>query len=175
VPPQTSTIASHLPKATGTAFALSRARRLGVDPGVAPDAIVCCTFGDASANHATALSGIHAARYAHRRGAPVPILFVCEDNDRDSRRDAQGLRADLPGAPAHEAGDACLDPIRRRGGGRCRPGAPATTRLFGHAGSDLETSHYHVSREAIEARSAARERAALVESGAGAGDLRRSS
>ena len=30
VPPQTSTIASHLPKATGTAFSLARARRMGV-------------------------------------------------------------------------------------------------------------------------------------------------
>ena len=30
VPPQTSTIASHLPKAMGLAFSLSRARRLGV-------------------------------------------------------------------------------------------------------------------------------------------------
>jgi hypothetical protein len=37
-------------------------------------------FGDASANHATALAGLNAARYGHRRGAPVPILFVCEDN-----------------------------------------------------------------------------------------------
>jgi len=80
VPPQTSTIASHVPKATGMAFALARARRLGVDPGLPADAIVCCTFGDASANHAAALAGIHAARYAHRRGNPVPILFVCEDN-----------------------------------------------------------------------------------------------
>jgi len=80
VPPQTSTIASRLPKAMGTAFALDRARRIGVPVDIPPDSIVCCSFGDASANHATALAGINAARYSHRRGSPVPILFLCEDN-----------------------------------------------------------------------------------------------
>src|SRR3712207_4824135 len=80
VPPQTSTIASHLPKAVGAAFALERARRLGLETPVPDDSIICCSFGDASANHATALAGINAARYAQRRGSRVPILFVCEDN-----------------------------------------------------------------------------------------------
>src|SRR5918997_5447024 len=64
IPPQTSTIASHLPKAMGLAFSLARARRLSVDSGLPEDAIVVCSFGDASANHATALSAINAARYA---------------------------------------------------------------------------------------------------------------
>ena len=41
-------------------------------PATRPDSIICCTFGDASANHATALTGINAARYAHRRGSPMP-------------------------------------------------------------------------------------------------------
>lgn len=89
VPPQTSTIASHLPKALGLAFALSRARRLGLATELAPDAVVCCSFGDASLNHATALAGINSARYALRRGNPVPILFVCEDNRR-------GISVDKP-------------------------------------------------------------------------------
>jgi 2-oxoisovalerate dehydrogenase E1 component len=80
VPPQTSTIASHVPKAVGTAFALARAKRMGIDPGLPEDSVVCCTFGDASANHASALTGVQAARYASRRGNPLPILFVCEDN-----------------------------------------------------------------------------------------------
>ena len=44
------------------------------------DAIVVCSFGDASANHATALSAFNAARYAVRLGLPMPLLFVCEDN-----------------------------------------------------------------------------------------------
>ena len=80
VPPQTSTIASHLPKAMGLAFSLARARRLGVSDELPNDAVVVCSFGDASANHATALSAINTARYAERIGLPMPILFVCEDN-----------------------------------------------------------------------------------------------
>lgn len=154
VPPQTSTIASHLPKATGMAFALARARRLGVDPGVSPDAIVCCTFGDASANHATALSGIHAARYAHRRGAPVPILFVCEDNGigisvetpRRWIRESFGALPYLQYAEAegtideiHDATAAAID--------LCRESRQpvflrlACVRLWGHAGTDIETAY----------------------------------
>ena len=49
-------------------------------PQLPPDSIVCCTFGDASANHASALTAIGAARYGSRRGNPLPILFICEDN-----------------------------------------------------------------------------------------------
>jgi len=82
VPPQTSTIASHVPKAVGAAYSLRRARKLGIDTGLPEDAITCCTFGDASVNHATALAGINSARYAWRRMNPTPVLFVCEDNQR---------------------------------------------------------------------------------------------
>src|SRR5688572_20141843 len=55
IPPQTSTIASHLPKAVGFAMALQRLERQGLPPqhGVPFDAIVYCSFGDASLNHAT--------------------------------------------------------------------------------------------------------------------------
>ncbi len=154
VPPQTSTIASHLPKATGMAFALARARRLGVDPGVAADAIVCCTFGDASANHATALSGIHAARYAHRRGNPVPILFVCEDNGigisvDTPRRWIRGSFDTLPHLQYMEA-EGTIDEIHDATAAAidaCRESrAPvflrlACVRLWGHAGTDIETAY----------------------------------
>jgi 2-oxoisovalerate dehydrogenase E1 component len=51
--PQTSTIASHLPRAVGMALALHRAYRLGVDCSWRPDAVVVCSFGDASVNHST--------------------------------------------------------------------------------------------------------------------------
>ena len=80
VPPQTSTIASHLPKAVGMAFSLARARRLGLGDELPADAIVMCSFGDATVNHATALAAINTARYVARIGLPMPILFVCEDN-----------------------------------------------------------------------------------------------
>ena len=80
IPPQTSTIASHLPKAMGLAFSLARAKRIGVGIDLPEDAVVACSFGDASANHATALAAINTARYAVRMGLPMPLLLVCEDN-----------------------------------------------------------------------------------------------
>ncbi len=80
VPPQTSTIASHLPKAVGMAFSLARARRLGLAEEIPPDAVVMTSFGDATVNHATALAAFNTARYGARIGLPMPILFVCEDN-----------------------------------------------------------------------------------------------
>lgn len=78
--PQTSTIASHLPRAVGLAIALQRAARLGVDHEWPDDAIVVCSFGDASANHSTAAGAINTAINTAYRGLPVPVLFVCEDN-----------------------------------------------------------------------------------------------
>ena len=80
VPPQTSTIASHLPKAVGYAMALSRMERLGLQAPVPHDSVVYCSFGDASMNHATAQAGFHAAGAAMLHHQPCPILFVCEDN-----------------------------------------------------------------------------------------------
>jgi 2-oxoisovalerate dehydrogenase E1 component len=154
VPPQTSTIASHLPKAMGAAFALARTSVLGVETGLPKDAIVMCSFGDASANHATALTGVNAARYTQRRGAPTPILFVCEDN-------GIGISVDTPPnwiaeSFAHlphlhyvaargslvEVWDAVQGAILH-----CRTKrAPvflhlSTVRLWGHAGSDVETTY----------------------------------
>ncbi|MBS0461893.1 MAG: MFS transporter, partial [Proteobacteria bacterium] len=52
--PQTSTIASHLPKALGTAVAIEQARRIGHALPIPEDSIAICSFGDASSNHATA-------------------------------------------------------------------------------------------------------------------------
>jgi len=78
--PQTSTIASHLPRAVGIAFAIERARALGVDCPWPPDAVVICTFGDASLNHATAQAALNTAAHLAYDGRPLPLLFVCEDN-----------------------------------------------------------------------------------------------
>ncbi len=80
VPPQTSTIASHLPKAVGTAIFLRRAKRLGLVPAMPADSIVVCTFGDASLNHAVAQTAFNAAGQAAHQRIPCPVLFVCEDN-----------------------------------------------------------------------------------------------
>ena len=69
VPPQTSTIASHIPKAVGTAFGIDRARDLKIkEKELESNSLVLCSFGDASANHATALSGINTARWIRSIG-----------------------------------------------------------------------------------------------------------
>ncbi|MEV0683224.1 thiamine pyrophosphate-dependent enzyme [Nocardia sp. NPDC050378] len=78
--PQTSTIASHLPRAVGLAFAIERAARQGISCRWPRDAVVVCSFGDASANHSTATGAINAAVHASHQGVPMPIVFVCEDN-----------------------------------------------------------------------------------------------
>ncbi len=80
IPPQTSTIASHLPKAVGAAFMLDRASRLSLPVPVPRTAIVACSFGDASVNHSTATGAVNTACWASFQGLPMPILFVCEDN-----------------------------------------------------------------------------------------------
>lgn len=78
--PQTSTIASHLPKALGTAVAIEAGRRIGHTLPVPDDSIVICSFGDASANHATAQTAFNAAAWTAYQKLPAPVLFVCEDN-----------------------------------------------------------------------------------------------
>jgi 2-oxoisovalerate dehydrogenase E1 component len=166
IPPQTSTIASHLPKATGAAFALERARRLGLTLPVPEDSIVLCTFGDASINHAAALAGINSALWAHHQRLPIPLLLVCEDNGLGisvrtpiewieqswSRRSGLAyFRADgLDLAETYEQASQAVQWCRERR-------APTLlhlklVRLLGHAGSDVETSY--LDRTHIEANEA---------------------
>ncbi len=80
VPPQTSTIASHLPKAVGAAVSIGRARDLKIQAEMPNDSVVLCSFGDASANHATAQSAFNMASLVAYQGLQVPIVFICEDN-----------------------------------------------------------------------------------------------
>lgn len=78
--PQTSTIASHLPKALGTAIAIEQGRRIGHALPIPQDSIAVCSFGDASSNHATAQTAFNAAAWTAYQKLPAPVLFVCEDN-----------------------------------------------------------------------------------------------
>ncbi len=78
--PQTSTIASHLPRALGVAFAIGRGARLGLASPWPADALAVCSFGDASANHSVATGAINAAVHCAHQRLPLPLLFVCEDN-----------------------------------------------------------------------------------------------
>jgi 2-oxoisovalerate dehydrogenase E1 component len=80
IPPQTSTIASHLPKAMGAAFSIGLAKRLGHEGEMPNDSVIICSFGDASSNHSTAQGAINSAAWAAFQSLPMPIVFVCEDN-----------------------------------------------------------------------------------------------
>jgi 2-oxoisovalerate dehydrogenase E1 component len=80
IPPQTSTIASHLPKAVGAAFSISLSRKVAVDNVLEKDGVIVCNFGDASSNHSTAQGAINAAAWASFQSVPIPIVFICEDN-----------------------------------------------------------------------------------------------
>ena len=91
VPPQTSTIASHLPKAVGAALSIPLTDRLDIEAELPHDAIVLCNFGDASANHASAQTAINAAGWASYQQVPMPLLFVCEDNGIGISTIAYGL------------------------------------------------------------------------------------
>ncbi len=181
VPPQTSTIASHLPKAVGMAFALGRRRAMDLDSELPEDTIVLCSFGDASANHATSLAGIRSARYAFRRGNPVPILFVCEDNRvgisvGKPRRWIADSFSGLSQLEYHVASGTLVDTwdtVEKAVASCRRRRRPVflrlpTVRLWGHAGSDVETTYRSLSEiEAIEAQDPLLANARLlVESGA---------
>lgn len=80
VPPQTSTIASHLPKSVGAALSISRARDLKTPSEMPSDSLIYCSFGDASANHASAAAAINSASWTSYQNIPMPLVFVCEDN-----------------------------------------------------------------------------------------------
>jgi len=159
IPPQTSTIASHLPKAVGQAIGLVRARELGLK---ADDrSIVLASFGDASLNHATALAAINTACWTEQQNYPLPIIFLCEDN-------GLGISVPTPSdwvasiiAPRKQLTYIEADGLNLR---QCYQAASQAVhiardlrkpvflhmkcvRLLGHAGSDIETVYR--SEEAI--------------------------
>lgn len=155
VVPQTSTIASHLPRAVGVAFALDRARKLGAATPWPADALVVCSFGDASANHSTATGAINAAIQVGFRGLPLPLLLVCEDNGLGISVPTPAgwiphAYADRPGLAWFSADGADLvevDDVARSAADWVREHRrPAflhlrTVRLMGHAGSDVESAY----------------------------------
>lgn len=150
--PQTSTIASHLPKALGTAVAIEQARRIGHKLPIPEDSIAICSFGDASSNHATAQTAFNAAAWTAYQKLPAPVLYVCEDNgigisvktpsgwvanNFRHRADldyffADGLDLAEGYAQVQEAVEHCRT-TRRPTFLHLR-----TTRVMGHAGTDFE-------------------------------------
>ena len=153
--PQTSTIASHLPRAVGLSIALHRAHRLGVDCEWPSDAVVVCSFGDASANHSTAAGAINTALATSFRGLPVPIVFICEDNGFGISvptpagwiEAAYGSRPGLAYVAADGSDPANAWPAIRKAVDFVREQRRPvflhlrTVRFGGHAGSDAEISY----------------------------------
>jgi len=163
IPPQTSTIASHLPKAVGTAYSIGLGRRL--HPALqklSDDGIVLCSFGDASANHSTTQGAINTACWTAYQRVPMPIVFICEDN-------GLGISTRTPGGWIHAAFSArpglkyfscngldALDTYRTA----CEVEHYVRTtrkpvflhfhcvRLYGHAGADAPSAY--LTREEIE-------------------------
>ncbi|HWC69165.1 MAG TPA: thiamine pyrophosphate-dependent enzyme [Acidimicrobiales bacterium] len=153
--PQTSTIASHLPRAVGVAFAIDRARKLDVAGAWPADAIVVCSFGDASANHATALAAFNTAGHCAHQHLPLPLLFVCEDNGIGISvrtppgwvEEASAGRAGLRYASADGTDPAGTFTTARELAAWVRATRrPAflhlrTVRYLGHAGTDVEAAY----------------------------------
>lgn len=153
--PQTSTIASHLPRAVGLAFAHDRAHERGLPDEWPADALVVTSLGDASLNHSTTLGALNAAQHAAHQGVPVPLLVVVEDNGlgisvRTPARWIEESLARLTGFARFEADG--VDPAgvlatARRAAERVRTTRrPAvvhlrTVRYQGHAGSDAEVAY----------------------------------
>jgi len=156
VPPQTSTIASQLPKAMGAALSINRAKDLKLDSAVMPgDAIVMCSFGDASINHSTALGAVNSALWVAHQNVAMPIVFICEDN-------GIGISVPTPNQwlESQFANRPGLHYITCDGLNLCDTYAAAreaahyarsrrkpvflhakTVRLLGHAGSDVEATY----------------------------------
>ncbi|MDE4141606.1 MULTISPECIES: thiamine pyrophosphate-dependent enzyme [Rhodobacterales] len=156
IPPQTSTIASHLPKAVGAAYSVGAARRHRPEHQLlADDSIVMCSFGDASANHSTAQGAINAAGWTSVQSIPLPLLFVCEDNGIgiSTKTPTGWIEASMAGRPgikyfktdgldlceAYATALEAAEYVRTRR-------KPAflhlrTVRLYGHAGADVPTTY----------------------------------
>lgn len=163
IPPQTSTIASHLPKAVGTAYSVGLAQRLKPSLKKLPDdAIIVCSFGDASANHSTTQGAINTASWTSYQKVPMPLVFICEDNDIGiSTRTPKGwIHAafrDRPGLKYFSCNG--LDVLDTYATTRVveeyvrKTRKPAflhlhCVRLYGHAGADAPSAY--LSREEIE-------------------------
>ncbi|MDN3557736.1 thiamine pyrophosphate-dependent enzyme [Halomonas maura] len=167
IPPQTSTIASHLPKAVGAAYSLGLWRRLGGAGRWPADAVVLCSFGDASFNHSTAQGAFNAAGWAAFQGMPMPLVLVCEDNAIGiSTPTPEGwIEASVRARPAlHYLSCDGLDPLDTYRAAReaerlaRRRRQPVflhmhCVRLMGHAGSDAQQAYLDPARiQADEAR-----------------------
>jgi 2-oxoisovalerate dehydrogenase E1 component len=119
------------------------------------DAVVVCSFGDASANHSTATGAINTACHVAYQRLPLPLLFVCEDNGLgisvstpdgwiraayEGRTNLRYFAADgCDLAEAHDVANEAAEWVRTHR----RPAFLhlRTVRLMGHAGTDAEATY----------------------------------
>lgn len=153
--PQTSTIGSHLPRATGLAFSLPRAHQLGAPSPWPSDSVVVASFGDASANHSTTLGALNAASFIARNNLPIPLLLVCEDNGIGISTPTpsgwiESALSRYAGISYHRADGMApaealltLDRVVHKVRTSRRPAIVhlRTVRFMGHAGSDAEVAY----------------------------------
>ncbi|WP_432474283.1 dehydrogenase E1 component subunit alpha/beta [Amphritea sp. HPY] len=166
VPPQTSTIASHLPKAVGAAYSIPLAKRMKHDGELPHDGVVLCSFGDASANHSTAQGAFNTAAWTAYQQVPIPLVFICEDNGIGiSTATPEGwIAANFSHRPGLKYiacdGLNLLDTYQKArlaAEYARRHRQPVflhmrTVRLLGHAGSDAQTAY--LAQQAIDAAEA---------------------
>ncbi len=167
IPPQTSTIASHLPKAVGAAYSLGLGKRQPPQHKQLPDdAIVMCSFGDASANHSTAQGAINTSCWTAYQNVPMPLLWVCEDNGIgiSTKTPTGWIAASFQARPGLKYfscdGTDIYDTFRvtREAAEYVRTRRkPAllhirTIRLYGHAGADVPTTY--MAKSEVEAEEA---------------------
>jgi len=163
IPPQTSTIASHLPKAVGAAWSIASRKSLHLeDNSLKEDGVVICSFGDASLNHSTTQGALNSAEWISAQGFPLPLVFLCEDN-------GLGISVPTPASWVEEHmrgrrhfeyiyGDGLHLPHLFKAAKEAEHSARTqknpvflhmkTVRLLGHAGSDIESHYLH--QNAIE-------------------------
>lgn len=158
VPPQTSTIASHLPKAVGCALSIIRGAELSIDTKLPKNSVVLCSFGDGSVNHSVAQGAFNSACWIAQQHYPLPLVFICEDN---------GLSISVPTpdnwiasqflqkSPLHYIAadgldlNACYQAASKAQAIAREHRQPVflhmtCVRLMGHAGSDLESQYRSV-------------------------------
>ncbi|MCS5710122.1 thiamine pyrophosphate-dependent enzyme [Candidatus Berkiella aquae] len=168
IPPQTSTIASHLPKALGCALSITLAKALKRDETQSTlpnDSVVLCSFGDASFNHSTAQGALNAATWIQQAQLPLSLLWICEDNgigisvptpaqwiqDKVSHQDIHYIACDGRNiADVYLAAKQAEVLARKKG--QVVFLHFKTVRLLGHAGSDIEFQ-YHTLVEIEKAES----------------------
>ena len=119
------------------------------------DAIVVCSFGDATLNHSTAVGALNAAEHTVHQGLRMPLLFCCEDNGlgisvrtpldwvktaRSSRWHMRYFGADGTDiAGTYDSAVAAVDYVR----GSRRPAFLhlSCVRFLAHAGTDAEIGY----------------------------------